>query len=281
MKATILSGLIAVALGGLISCSNILEENSVINNVAESGMGELRINLTTDPTVEAITKSNTPEDLSNFTVSIGETTYNYTQWYNQTLLVKTGSDQTITAYNLSTVDDFAWNKPYYKGENSDVDIVAGTPATVTINCTRANSTLAIDTTGFEPSKGETKILCVHSLMAFNGENNEQGFNLLKKDNEPAKSTDSVCVKAGIVAKIVLTPAKMDGTTLSPVTRYLTNDENSTTSGNTTAAQKYKIAYKVNTENGQATITITVNGKVDDVPINVDVNPYESNTNSRS
>ena len=150
MKATILSGLIAVALGGLTSCSNILEENGVINNVAESGMGELRINLTTDPTVEAITKASTPEDPSNFTVSIGETTYNYTQWYNQTLLVKTGSDQTITAYNLSTVDDFAWNKPYYKGENTNVDIVAGQIATVTIDCKRANSTLAIDTTGFNP-----------------------------------------------------------------------------------------------------------------------------------
>ena len=56
MKATILSGLIAVALGGLTSCSNILEENGVINNVAESGMGELRINLTTDASLNVSTK---------------------------------------------------------------------------------------------------------------------------------------------------------------------------------------------------------------------------------
>ena len=56
MKARLLVGLLTVALGGLTSCSNILEENGVINNVAESGMGELRINLSTDASVSVVTK---------------------------------------------------------------------------------------------------------------------------------------------------------------------------------------------------------------------------------
>ena len=55
MKARLLVGLLTVALGGLTSCSNILEENGVINNVAESGMGELRINLSTDASVNVST----------------------------------------------------------------------------------------------------------------------------------------------------------------------------------------------------------------------------------
>lgn len=271
MKATILSGLIAVALGGLTSCSNILEENGVINSSAQSGMGELRINLTTDPTVEAFTKAE--EDLSNFTVSIGNTEYTYNDWSDKPLTVPVGENQTVNAYNMKAKDvqPFAWNAPYYMGSQT-ADIVAGQTANVTITCKRANSTLAIDTTGFQPTNGETKILCVQSLMAFTGDNDELGFNLLKNGDVPANTTDSVCVKAGIVAKIVLTPAKMDGTTLSPVIRYL-NKDNSNTSGETVAAQKYKIAYKVNTKNGQASISITVNGKVDDVSIPVEVNPY--------
>ena len=57
MKARLLVGLLIVALGGLTSCSNILEENGVINNVAESGMGELRINLVADGTLNVSTKS--------------------------------------------------------------------------------------------------------------------------------------------------------------------------------------------------------------------------------
>ena len=57
MKARLLVGLLTVALGGLTSCSNILEENGVINNVAESGMGELRINLVADGTLNVGTKS--------------------------------------------------------------------------------------------------------------------------------------------------------------------------------------------------------------------------------
>ena len=57
MKAKLLVGLLTVALGGLTSCSNILEENGVINNVAESGMGELRINLSTDASVSVVTKA--------------------------------------------------------------------------------------------------------------------------------------------------------------------------------------------------------------------------------
>ena len=64
MKAKLLVGLLTVALGGLTSCGNILEENGVINNVAESGMGELRINLSTDASLNVSTKAET-EDLSS------------------------------------------------------------------------------------------------------------------------------------------------------------------------------------------------------------------------
>lgn len=278
MKATILSGLVALAFGAFTtSCSNILEENSVLNSAAQSGMGELRINLTTDPTVEVFTKA--AEDLSNFKVSIGDK--EYTDWNGKALTVPVGENQTVNAYNMKETEvlPFAWNAPYYTGSQT-ANIVAGQTASVTITCKRANSTLAIDTTGFNPKEGKDKILCVQSLMAFNGEDTQTGFDLLKKDGNPADKTDSVCVKAGIVAKIVLTPAKMDGTVLTPVIRYL-NKDNSNTSGNTDAAQKYNVSYQVNTKNGQASITITVNGKVKDFPIYVDVNPYESNTNSGS
>lgn len=279
MKAKLLVGLLTVALGGLTSCSNILEENGVINNVAESGMGELRINLTTDPTVEAITKAGTPEDPSNFTVSIGDTKYTYAQWNGKKLTVPAGNGKTVEAYNMEDADvlSFAWNKPYYKGENTNVDIVAGQIATVIIDCKRANSTLAIDTTGFEPKADETKILCVKSLMAYaEGASDTEGFDLLKKGSSSATESDSVCVKAGIKAWIKLIPAKMaDGTPLDPVTTYI-NDSN-TENTPTNAQKKYKVSYTVN-QNGQASITITVNDSVEEVKIPIEeIDPYKNTT----
>ena len=278
MKTRLLAGLVAVALGGLTSCSNILEENGISNSVAESGMGELRINLTTDPTVEAITKA-TPEDLSNFSVKIGETTYEYKDWFDKTLTVPAGDNKEVTAFNFAEndVQNFAWNTPYYKGSQT-ANIAAGNTAKVSIECKRANSTLVIDTTGFIPKEGKTKILYVQSLMAYAGESDQTGFDLLKKEGQMAGTTDSVCVKAGITAKIVLTPAKMDGTELTSVTTYINNTNPNSSSAHTEAAKKYKVSYTVNDKNGQATITVTVNNTVTEVPtINVEVNPYDSTT----
>ena len=276
MKATILSGLIAVALGGLTSCRNILEENGMINNVAESGMGELRINLSTDPTVEAITKAE--EDLSKFTVKIDNTEHSYDDWKdNKRLTVAVGNNKTVEAYNIKAdeVKNFAWNKPYYTGSQT-ANIVAGQITTVNISCSRANSTLVVDTTGFNPEEeGQTKILCVKSLKAYAEEQDNSdtnGFDLLKRTNE----ADSVCVKADIKARIELVPAKMaDGTELSPVTTYIFSDQSA--EEKTEAAKRYKVSYTVNNTNGQATITVKVNNTVTEVPIGVEVNPYGSTT----
>ena len=72
MKATILSGLIALALGAFTtSCSNILEENGVLNSAAQAGMGELRINRTTDASLNVSTKSGEGTE----SVQIGSKTY--------------------------------------------------------------------------------------------------------------------------------------------------------------------------------------------------------------
>ena len=276
MKTRLLVGLLTVALGGLTSCSNILEENGVINNVAESGMGELRINLTTDPTVEAITKSG--EGLTEFKVGIDNKIYRYSEWNNQTLTVATGQKK-ITAYNIAEndVSNFAWNAPYYMG-SKDVNITAAGPNVVTIDCSRANSTLVVDTTGFMPEKGQTKILCVKSLVAYEGDADTNGFDLLKKEEQTPSNNDSVYVKAGITAKIVLTPAKMDGTELLPVTTYINSSNSNSSSEHTEAAKRYKVSYTVNDQNGQATIKITVNDSVKEVEIPaVEINPYDSTT----
>ena len=112
MKARLLVGLLTVALGGLTSCSNILEENGVINNVAESGMGELRINLTTDPTVEAITKAGS-EDPSNFFVQIDQQSYNYNTWKNG-LTVAEGDNKFLYQLGIKNVSTFLTTTEYEK-----------------------------------------------------------------------------------------------------------------------------------------------------------------------
>ena len=73
MKTRLLAGLTALVLGAFTSsCSNILEENGVINNVAESGMGELRINLSTDASLNVSTKAT--ENVTNITDNQGTIT---------------------------------------------------------------------------------------------------------------------------------------------------------------------------------------------------------------
>ena len=123
MKARLLVGLLTVALGGLTSCSNILEENGVINNVAESGMGELRINLSTDASLNVSTKAEAgKENVQNITDNQGTITVTTTKGNdvigNPTLPDKAGTHElplgtyTLSATNDKTMStDFKWDWP--------------------------------------------------------------------------------------------------------------------------------------------------------------------------
>ena len=160
MKARLLVGLLTVALGGLTSCSNILEENGVINNVAESGMGELRINLSTDASVNVSTKATgdeiesgvslTDEQMKQFLLSAtkGKDTENLGTYGNYTSQLPKG-DWTVKAVYTSMDEStiLGWDIPNFEGSQS-VTIEANKTAEPTISAALTNSIIKGDENAF-------------------------------------------------------------------------------------------------------------------------------------
>ena len=278
MKARLLVGLLTVALGGLTSCSNILEENGVINNVAESGMGELRINLSTDASVSVVTKAINDAD--------GTYIIKVTNKENQSIIQKVTYEQIQTtplklnngkyiveAYNKEeeSVQDFEWNAPYYKTDGTNEVTISGDSQDKALTCVRANSSLMVDTTSLGDSDASNKILYVKSLIAKN--EGKSSLNLI--DSKHPLKTDSVCVKAGIPATIELVAVRMDNgkeiTVSSPLKK---NNESETTADPIDAKTKYNVIYSIYAENGELTLSVKVNDEVTTVPVSVKIDPYK-------
>ena len=272
MKARLLVGLLTVALGGLTSCGNILEENGVINNVAESGMGELHINLSTDPSISVVTKAIDAD---------GEYHIKLTKQSDKTIIEKKYSDfsqplrlengkYTIEAYNKEeeSVKDFEWNAPYYKTDGTNEVTIDGDRQKKELTCVRANSSLMVDTTSLGNSGDSNKILYVKSLTAKNG--TKSYLNLI--DSNHSLATDSVCVKAGIPATIELVAVRMDNGKEIIVSSPLKNENES--AANIDPKTKYNVIYSIYAENGELTLSVKVNDVVTTVPVPVKIDPYK-------
>ena len=285
MKTKLLSGLTALVLGGLTSCSNILEENGIPNSVAESGMGELRISLLQDETVIVDTKAiKDAED--TYKISIQPTDgkaieYEYSKIKGKALTLGKGQYK-ISAYNKteSTVEDFEWNAPYYKTtENETVVITAQGSVTKELTCTRANSTLTVDTSDFQPENLQDKILYVKSLVAKNTSSSST-IDLLEQGKSWNK--DSVCVKANIPVTIELIAVRITDGIEIPVSAPLkTTPESNNTAVPIDTKTKYQVKYSLQSTNGGLSITVKVNDKVEpvDVPVNVDPYPTQETQSS--
>ena len=272
MKTRLLVGLVAVALGGLTSCSNILEENGIPNSVAESGMGELRINLSTDASVSVVTKAIDAD---------GDYRIKLTKQSDNTIIEKKYSDfsnplklangkYTIEAYNKLEDDvlDFEWNAPYYKTSGTDEVTISGNKTSKELTCVRANSSLMVDTTLLGRNDDSSKILYVKSLTAKNGETSS--LNLIDSDHRLA--TDSVCVKAGIPATIELVAVRMDNGKEITVSSPLKKEGES--AANIDPKKKYNVSYSIYAENGELTLSVKVNDEVKTVSVPVQIDPYK-------
>lgn len=304
MKATILSGLIALALGAFTtSCSNILEENGVLNSAAQSGMGELRINLTTDASLNVSTKGGEgEEDLSTsykdlkgeflvtltaptgITVAEGtlpkDTKYSQIETKKYTLPAADG--YTLTAKYGEMSKDFGWNCPIFAGTNSQINVSAGTETPASVACTLQNAIINVNLDNLSKDSR----IGITSLYATSGTNSETKFYMkgASVDNGKELGKDTVYVKADVKASLVLegtfTP-EGSGTPISfttPATPIKSTD--ATDNANTTARTKYNVTYTLSTSKGQITIGIDIDGKVTPVPINTQIDPY-NNTNSGS
>lgn len=286
MKATILSGLIAVALGAFTtSCSNILEESGLPNTTAQSGMGELLINLTTDGALNVSTKADvgitlSDEEKTKFVISgtkdgksvdLGT----FADYVNeQTKTVPKGTYSSITAIYTSMKDGavLAFDSPEFQGSTiKPVQVEANKEAPASITATLTNSIITVSNI-----KDLTSTANITELFVYAGDaepNSDDGkFSLLSGQNT-LNTTQKLYVKSGasnihIVLKGTL---KNDNNKAFSATAIIKESGQNATE----AAKDYQVSYSLSDENGSLGMTITVNGDVTPAPIVVEpINPYK-------
>ena len=305
MKATILSGLVALALGAFTtSCSNILEENGVLNSAAQSGMGELCINLTTDASLNVSTKSGEgEEDLStsyeslkgDFEVTLTAPTgttvaegtlptkAKYSEIENKTYTLPAANGYTLTAKYGEMREDFGWNCPIFEGTNDQINVTANNSTPAKVTCTLQNAIINVDLSELETENSKVEVT---SLYATSGANGETKFYMkgASVDNGKELGKDTVYVKANVTANLVLegtfksTESSEPISFTTPATPIRPADASEVTQ--TKAKTKYNVKYTLSDSKGQITIGVVIDGKVTPVTINTQIDPYY-NTNSGS
>lgn len=296
MKAKLVAGLVAIALGGFTSCGNILEENGVINNVAQNGTGELRINLATDANLNVSTKSGETEDLSplyaslmpNFLVTLtapsgtsipeGTTLPNgnkFSEIENIKYKLPASATYTLNAkYTSMNGADFAWDSPEFDGTNSNVTVTANKENEAKVTCKLTNSIIDIQTSSLTSSNVTIGSLYVTTESSDVTESKR--FMLVGTGVADGKnlSSNKVYVKTGVTPYLVLS-GTLSQTGGSDVT-FKTKPTSILTEGTsaTEAQKKYVVNYALSNTNGQLSIKITIDGKVTTAPITVTVDPYK-------
>lgn len=281
MKAKLVAGLVAIALGGFTSCGNILEENGVINNVAQNGTGELRINLNQDPSVNVISKAGnfdgskvtlSEAEIGEFDITVSDVTGldgKYKDIKDKTATASAG-DHTITATYGNMTRNFAFDAPCFSG-SATVKVKANEAVTGNVTCTLSNSIIVIDASALNTFKTDATIT---NIVAITGEVTKDsdlssGTSLI--GTEGALKTETLYVKPELTdAKVVL-----DGYLTKDTSRKFRAIADIKSSTNAGAGNKYNVKYTFSSSSqGSLKITINVNGDVSEVSIPVPVDPYK-------
>ena len=280
MKAKLVAGLVAIALGGFTSCGNILEENGVINNVAQNGTGELRINLNQDPSVNVISKAGsfdgskvtlTEDEIGDFNITVSDVTGldgKYKEIKDKTATASAG-EHTISATYGSMSGDFAFDIPCFSGTQS-VTVKANEVVTGNVTCKLSNSIIVIDAEALNSFKNDATITNIVAITgAVDNETNlSSGTSLL--DTEKELKAGTLYVKSDLTdAKIVL-----DGVLKNDTSRKFRAIANIKSGTNAGAGNKYNVKYTLSTSQGSLKITINVNGDVSEVSVPVSIDPYK-------
>lgn len=297
MKTRLLSGLTALLLGGLTSCSNILEENGVINNVAESGMGELRINLSTDASLNVSTKAEAgKENVQNITKYQGTITVTTTKGNdvigNPELPSREGTyTLPLGTYTLSATNDktmktnFEWDCPVLATTSQNVKLTKEeSTKDVSLDLTLQNSIIAVNDNDWDDLKGN---ITVTGFQVINTEDDikdkntpiSDGTSLLDDNDKTALHTGLLYAKAELEnVKVVLDGYVGDNTeenTFRAVTEIKPTGESAGTQLG--SQNKYNIGFNLHKENGSLKISVKVNNEVNSETITLDINPYDSTT----
>ena len=296
MKARLLVGLLTVALGGLTSCSNILEENGVINNVAESGMGELRINLTTDASLNVSTKGGEgtePVNINdksydintgNFDVTavLSSSTANYTGKASEFPQNVVAGDYKVTAtYDQMNGKALDWDKPSFTG-SATVTIPKAGSKTADIQATLSNSIITFDAEASKKAFGETADISKVFVYTGTKENVPEADGekfVLYDSSKDSQEAQTLFVAAGQSDVYIHIDGEVNDKSQtqinhsSKIAGKMEDGQLTEQTHVTFAANVYKIAYKLTSDKGELSLGITVSGSTQDITLTENIDPY--------
>ncbi|MBQ8531385.1 MAG: DUF4493 domain-containing protein [Parabacteroides sp.] len=282
-KTFLLLGIVAMALGNMTSCSNILEEEGTIPASAKTGT--LTVALEADNGIDVSTKTDVvtvPSDLTSkmkvTATKTGESTEITSLQYKEissssyiySSTLAPGSYSVTALYDETNNAVLIWDSPIFKGTTtSDVTVEKGKEAEATIEATLQNSQIVVDNSAYTEF---CQLATVSELYVYNGTTvptTEEGkYSLL---NNNALETKTLYVAAGQSDVYINIKGQLSsgGQTFEVEKSICSGDEEKTE-----AAKKYTVKYSLSTENGSMKITININGYITVKEIKVDVNPYE-------
>ena len=288
-KTFLLLGIVAMALGNMTSCSNILEEEGTIPASAKTGTltvaleADNSVNVTTKADENTYTIPSSLYNVENFTVKVtkednGTSTTveslsgTYSSIKDKSETVAAGFYK-LVAYNKeeSAVKDFEWDAPYFSGTGTTT-LKKNATATLSAECKLQNSIIGIDFGDLLATDDDIEVVSLTAKA-----DNVTDFEIYKDgavvDNMDL-STKMVYAKAGIGAKLVLVVKSTKLNKEKTIETEIKGADETTNS----AEKKYSVQYSfVEDGDGVLSIQISVNVNITVVTNPVSVDPYEDNT----
>lgn len=291
MNVKKLIGLAAIVLGGMTSCSNILEEDGVSNVITKGETGELRLNLVTDGTLNVTTKSTDEEVIANALKGIDKNYFSIngigkteTQQFSGTAkefssgkIVPTGM-YTITAEkNFDTKNQrIDFGIPHFKGEIANVNVEANDKTDpYPIEVKLINSIISVNTSEFTKLKNDANIT---ELYVEDPEDN-QTYDLLEAENTLKGLSDYT--KILFVNSSVTNVNMVIKGTVEDGTKEFTNTKQITLTYEEDKPKNYSVSYNISKENGTLILSINVNGEVTKEDLTETIDPYNPTPSQES
>lgn len=293
-------GLAAIVLGGMTSCSNILEEDGVSNVITKGETGKLRLNLVTDGTLNVTTKATDEETIANTLKGINENDLNgfsikgnrTTETESQSVTFdgyasefENGKTVPVGTYTIKAEKNFAnssdqtigFNIPHFKGEITNVKVEANTTTDQnTITVKLINSIISVNTDAFTKLKKDASITALYVKNPKGGDN----FDLLSE----SKSLKGLTALENILfvdpTKVASVDMVITGT-VDNGTKAFTNTKSIPLSQEDGSPKNYSVKYSISKENGTLKLNIVVDGTVENVDLTETIDPYNPTPSQES
>ena len=302
MKATILSGLVALALGAFTtSCSNILEENGVLNSAAQSGMGELRINLTTDASLNVSTKSGEEGEETNTNASsianvlkgintddfsiqgTEETELSQKKSFQGTASTfKDGKKVSAATYTITAEKNFGtsgqkigFGIPHFKGQLKNVNVPSnGKSENNTITVSLVNSVITVNKDNFNKLNTEGNAV-ITDLYVKDPEDptNAEKNKILLSDKNTLKALTSLNDILFVSNEVTSVTMVIKGTIPGSTTPF-SQETNIPINNEANKPKNYEVSYTISKDNGTLSLIISVDGSIKETQtISENIDPY--------